>query len=410
MSHEKFDVIVVGAGPAGSTTASLLAQRGLEVLLLDKSDFPRDKTCGDALSPRALKVLQRMGLLTAVSQTANRISDLQVTGPDGASVTVAIPQQPGYPQYSFVIKRFALDHLLQQHAIEVGARFQGGFHIHQIGPAPDKVVVTGGPPGQRQRFQAQVVVLAVGANMGLLQKLNLLPNQPDVSLAARGYFEGIEAPNQRLQFRFDGIPLPGYGWIFPLANGQANIGAGFSQEAASSYTNPAEALEAFLAHPPIQLQLGGGRLVGSIKGYPLRTDFHRSPTHRGRLLLVGEAAGLVNPFTGEGIDYALESAELAAAALCETFEGRLGLKPSLVNYDRSLRQRFQETFVLTHWLRRIYMRPALLDPLIGACQRRPELGRRLVRIMLAYDSPRLALTPGFFLRVLWSAVRPNGVG
>ena len=400
------DVIVIGAGPAGSTTASLLAEHGLDVLLLDKSEFPRDKTCGDALSPRALKVLERLGLREPVENAGNKISDMLVSGPDGSSTTIPVPPQPGFPNYSVVIKRRMLDQLLQEQAVRSGAQFQGGFHVIRVERTANAAIIHGGNASHRHHLQTRAVVLAVGANMALLRSLDLLPTKPDVSLAARGYYDGIQDLDQKLQFRFDGIPLPGYGWVFPVTDHQANIGAGYSTNSIYTFNSPTEAVRSFITNTPIKGGLHTARLIEPIKGFPLRTDFHRSPTHRGRLVLVGEAAGLVNPFTGEGIDYALESAELAAAALASAFDENLNFISRLAAYDRALRQRFQETFTLTHWLRRLYMRPATIDPLIRACQRWPDLGQQLIRIMLAYESPRQALSPAFMVRVLWATLAP----
>jgi flavin-dependent dehydrogenase len=243
--------------------------------------------------------------------------------------------------------------------------------------------------------------------MSLLRKLDLLPDKPDLSVAARRYYKDLPSLDRNLHIRFDGIPLPGYGWIFPLSEHEANIGAGFMLGTRSKPASAPAALDAFLSHPPVKNQVASGHPISTTSGFPLRTDFHHAPTHRGRLLLVGEAAGLVNPFTGEGIDYALESGELAAAALVEGLNTNGPLQTYLKAYDQGLRQRFQETFVLTHLLRRIYMRPFLLDPLIRACRHWPQLGHQLVRVLLAYESPRSALGASTFLKILWAGLRPT---
>jgi flavin-dependent dehydrogenase len=292
-------------------------------------------------------------------------------------------------------------------ALAAGAEFQAGARVsnilHESGGVSVEVQTRHGSRG----FGAQAAVIAVGANMSLLRSLDLLPTKPVLSVAARRYYKDLPSLDRNIHIRFDGIPLPGYGWIFPLSEHEANVGAGFMLGTRSRPASAPAALDAFLRHPPVNHQIVNAHAISSTSGFPLRSDFHHAPTHRGRMLLVGEAAGLVNPFTGEGIDYALESGELAASALLKGLSGNGALQPHLKAYDQSLRHRFQETFVLTHWLRRIYMRPLLLDSLIRACRQWPQLGHHLIRVLLAYESPRSILTMGTFLRVLWAGLRPT---
>src|SRR5436305_4217050 len=141
-------------------------------------------------------------------------------------------------------------------------------------------------------------------------------------LCARAYFEGMAEVLDAAQCRFDGVPLPGYGWVFPLSNSSANIGVGFFRAGLTARWMPKTArtvFDSFIETPALQSILAGAQRVGPIKGYPLRIDFARSPTYAERILLVGEAAGLVNPVTGEGIDYALESGKMAAEHLMRMF-------------------------------------------------------------------------------------------
>jgi geranylgeranyl reductase family protein len=402
-----FDVVVVGAGPGGSATAASLAQQGLSTLLLDKSEFPRDKTCGDALSPRALQALQVLGLRAQVEASGYRLDSLKVTGPEGEHATIPIPSEDGFPRFSLTLKRYQLDRLIAERAVQRGAKLVGGFHVDRVETEAQIVTVSGHSHHDRASYRARAVVLAVGANLALLKRLHLLPANPDLSLAARAYFSGITDLDPSLSIRFDGLPLPGYGWIFPLSKHEANIGAGISLAHSSNFTSSQQAMDHFLEHRSIRRQLLGSQQLTKASGFPLRMDFHRSPSFRDRVLLVGEAAGLVNPFTGEGVDYALESARLAASALIAAFSDEVDLNQCLREYDRSLRRRFQQVFVLTHWLRRLYMRPGWMDPLLRACRRWPDLGTTLLRILLAYESPSQALLPNVMLKVLWAKVNPS---
>jgi len=398
------DVAVVGAGPGGSSTASWLAEAGLDVILLDKAEFPRDKTCGDAISPRAVHVLDRLGLMKEVQGSGYRVSGITAISPRGDRARMAFPGQPPFGSCAYVIRRYDLDRLIQRKAVQSGAHFRGGFRAGDITTTPQGVVVHGNDQRDDDSIRARLVVVAVGANLPLLRRAGLLPESVEFSFAARVYYRGLTELDDTIHLRFDGVPLPGYGWIFPLSEDSANVGAGYYRRTADTPSTASAALRDFLAHPAIQPQFQRAEQLGPVKGFPLRTDFHRSPTFGPRTLLVGEAAGLVNPFTGEGIDYALESGELAARAILGAFaEGRFG-PHQLQSYDQALRRRFQHTFVYTHLLRRAYMNERLLTPLIRAADRWPNVAKRLIRILSAYDSPLTAFSPVMLARVLASGV------
>lgn len=396
------DVIVVGAGPAGSATAAYLARGGLDVLFVDKHAFPRDKTCGDAISPRAVHVLEDLNMMDRVRTVARRIEAMGATGPKGATLLTAIPPEPPFPKTAYVIRRYDLDDIIRRGAVDAGAEFAGEMHVRGLEEKKGHYLLGAESRAEEIELKARVVVLAVGASVPLLRSAGLLPHQLDIALAARAYYRGLPPLDRAIQVRFDGVPLPGYGWLFPLAESVANIGAGFYRRTSKTPRTAAATLHRFLEHPPMQRLLADAEQISPVKGYPLRTDFHRSPTFGPRLLLTGEACGLVNPFTGEGIDYALESGQLAAQTILHCFkEGEFG-RSALARYDHALRARFQQVFVLTHLLRRIYMNQLILEPLLRAARSWPDLAVRLVRIFLAYDSPRTALSPTVALRVLRS--------
>jgi geranylgeranyl reductase family protein len=391
---DSYDVIVVGAGPGGSATALELARQGRRVLLLDKHEFPRDKTCGDGLSPEAIRILGRLGLPDLAPAHGYRIDAMSVTSPGGTTFHSAIDHddEPG-----FVVPRIALDDALRAAAIEAGADFRSQVRVAAI--EEQNGVVVGSERGADRRWRGEAMVLAVGANMALLKSLQLLPSRPSVGNAARRYIAGLPCQPHVIQFRFDGVPLPGYGWIFPTSSTSANVGVGlFEHMTLSSY----ELLERFLNSPAIREELGGEGEYSPTKAYPLRLDFHRSPLRRGRVLLVGEAAGLVNPFSGEGIDYALESGMVAAECLGRNLETGDWSERTLSRYERRLRRRFQRAFELTLWLRRVYMSRALLNALCRACVRWPDLPQLFVDVLQTRQTPLRAFTPRVMLRVLRS--------
>ncbi len=396
-----YDVAVIGAGPAGAATAAFLAHRGIQVLLLDKARFPRDKTCGDAISPRAIHFLRLLGMEHRLQDAAFRIQSVAVTSPRGHQVTIPISHHPDYPSYAYVLPRLNLDQLILDRAISAGAEFKPGMHVRDIDSNEDgRLSLSCEGRGGIDRPHARLAVVATGAHIPLLRQLGLLPRRMQFSYAARAYFTGVQDLGDAIHIHFDGMPLPGYGWLFPLAGGGANIGAGFYRRSRRTPSTAREATERFLNHDSIRRHLRSAQQTGPIKGFPIRMDFHRTPIAGRRILLVGESAGLVNPFTGEGIDYALETAHIAAQQIYVTFQKGGDPGTAVPGFERAMRARFQHNFRATHLLRAIYLNPMLLDPLVRACRRWPEVGKMLVDIMMEYRDPFEALRPGIALRVL----------
>ncbi len=395
-----YDVIVVGAGPGGSAAAGRLARQGAKALLLDKQQFPRDKTCGDALSPTGVRICRELGIGSVLERHGQPAHELVFVAPDGRIVQTDIPQEPGAAEPARVIPRLVLDDQLRQAAVDAGADFHGRFWVRDVQQHADRVEVVGEADGRVLRRRGRVAVLAVGANLKLLRTLGLMRGGRGFSVAARAYFEGVPHGSDQLRFHFDGVPLPGYGWVFPTVGGGANVGVGLFGRASRAPVTAAVALRDFLAHPPLRSFLGEAVQVSPMKGFPLRNDFHRSRLVRGHLLLVGESAGLVNPFTGEGIDYALESGVLASQTLGRFLSGELAAGSALRRYELAMRARFQRYFQLTTLMRSVYMNRPALNALGRACIRWPELLKLLVEVQLGRQQPWRAFTPRVALWML----------
>lgn len=386
--QREHDVVIVGAGPGGSATAFYLAQHGLDVLLLDKFDFPRDKTCGDGMTPRALHVLAEMGILKELEAVGQRLNRLEIFAPWGHAVGAALPQIGDWPDYTLVVPRFVLDDVIRRRALAAGASFQGQVHVTQIERSDTGVVVRAERRGQTQSFRGRMAVIATGASPKLLLTTGILKHTPALMVAARAYFEDMAAPDT-MHLRFDGVPLPGYGWVFPLSATSANIGAGFFRTPWAARwmpDTPKIAFDRFIQIPPLKAMLKGARQVGPVKGYPLRVDFASAPTYGDQMLLVGEAAGLVNPLTGEGIDYALESGRLAAGHLLAMFESGDFSPARHAEYDQRLRARFQRLFVFCNRVRAVCLNPPLLNLLVTAAGLRPRLKMRLIHAVLGLSA------------------------
>ena len=399
-----FDICIVGAGPAGSTAAYLLARQGFSVALVDRARFPRDKTCGDGITPRGARVLKRIDALELVSSRsyACRGVDVRGHGVDGRAIEFTMRFDRGVdgePGDLLVLPRFALDALMLRHAMSAGPTlFEATKVVDVESHETHARVIT----DSNLVIDAAMVLLATGAESQLLRGCGLLDKKPPLEHAARAYFENVEGLTDRVVLFFDGVDLPGYGWIFPTSPTSANIGCGvFAQGGAETNAKDGAAerprpipqsqrLEQLLAtHPMLTRMLANATRSGPIRAYPLRTDFRREFAGRGRVLVLGEAAGLVNPVTGEGIDYALESAEFAAGAIAAHWTANKSstVRPSMEtarahriteDYRARLSKRFTKRFALYRAAQRLALSPARMPAVLTQVARAPALQRLVI--------------------------------
>jgi flavin-dependent dehydrogenase len=252
--------------------------------------------------------------------------------------------------------------------------------------------------GKQETAQARIAVIATGANTRLLMHAGILKQQPKVMVASRAYFENVAGLSDIWTLRFDDVPMPGYGWVFPAGNGLANIGVGYFKEGRDA--SAAQPFKQFMASKAVREMLIHAKQVGPVKGYPLRDDFLVSPTYGDGTLLVGEAAGLVNPLTGEGIDYALESGRIAAQRIAGMFDAGDFSQAQFAAYDAELRQHFGSLFEFCIKVRELCLRPFVLNTLVSVANRRDDLRRRLVSVVLGGAPVQGRLTFGRVVKAL----------
>jgi geranylgeranyl reductase family protein len=400
---EIYDVVIVGAGPSGSTTAYYLAKEGFNVLLLDKFIFPRDKTCGDGLTPRALHILDDMGILDAVNQVGQRSNKLELISPKGHIASSFLPKKENLCDYLLVLPRLILDNIILERAMASGAHFQAPVRVTGIEHDGTTVLVKGEQRAKTITFRARMVIHATGANTKLLLTTRLLKKMPPTVLTARTYYEGITSTIDAVQCRFDNVPLPGYGWIFPVSATSANVGIGLFRAGLASRWMPKTgrgAFDTFIQSPPLQKLLAGARQSGPIKGFPIRVDFARSPTFGERTMIIGEAAGLVNPVTGEGIDYGMESGKMAAGHLSHMFASGDFSIEQLAAFDKLLRQRYQRLYVLCDRLRLLYLNPLFVNQVVRAVSRSEELMNIFLNIAIENQNTYQGLAPTTIAKVI----------
>jgi menaquinone-9 beta-reductase len=400
---EIYDVVIVGAGPSGSTTAYYLAKEGFNVLPVDKFNFPRDKTCGDGLTPRALHILNDMGLLDTLHKVGYRTNKLELISPKGNAASAPLPKTGDMCDYLLIVPRLILDNIILERALTGGASFQAPVRVTGIEQENNVMLVKGKQRAKAITFRARMVIHATGANTKLLLTTGFLKKIPQMILAARTYFDGITSTLDAVQCRLDNVPLPGYAWIFPVSNTSVNVGIGLFREGLASRWMPKTAhaaFDTFIQSPPLQSLLDEARQTSPVKGFPIRVDFARSPTFGERTMIVGEAAGLVNPITGEGIDYGMESGKMAAKHLTHMFSiGDFSLK-QLATFDKQLRQRYQRLFVLCDRLRLLYLNPFFVNYVVRAIARNEELMKLFMNIAIENQNMYRGLAPSTIAKVI----------
>ncbi|WP_336248975.1 geranylgeranyl reductase family protein [Stomatohabitans albus] len=320
------DVVVVGGGPGGSATAAMLAKHGHHVILIEKERYPRDKTCGDGLTPRAVVALQQLGLYEEAAGEVDGFAiqkGLRIYGGDMVW-NLPWPETDRFPSYSLTSRREILDYRLAEYAQECGATIWSETKVTEPVFGADPGHCTGvmfqSPNGAGQ-VRANYVVAADGGSSRIAVKLGLPRDQArPMGTAVRAYYKSPRASMQymesHLEMRAGDELLPGYGWIFPLDHGLVNVGWGLiSTSPQYQKVNYRQLLDAWVNNMPESWEISTETQVGRAKSSPLPMAHNRHPHLYRGVLLVGDAGGMVSPFNGEGISYALEAGYMAAEAI-----------------------------------------------------------------------------------------------
>lgn len=336
------DVIVIGAGPAGSAMATLLAQEGYSVLLLEKGVFPRDKVCGDFVSPKGLFHLKKLGCYEEIASrgfTPIRRTSVYLNG--NKLYEGSLPHLRGYTSFAHAIPRNDLDEILFRRAQEAGAVTVEGCQVVGINHTPTSVFVEAKKAGRSQRFAGRVIVGADGANSVVARFADLMMNDARyVFPSIRGYCRGLTFEEAILFVDEDFFP--GFGWIFPVRGDLSNVGVGMVKETLGKYRiSVKDFFKRFETFIQSMANKSGKTVeISSAKGWPIKSYGGARRNFFERGLLIGEAACFVDPVSGEGIPLALESAELGFETLKLAFDRGDFSANTLADYERRWKERW----------------------------------------------------------------------
>lgn len=370
-----YDVIVVGGGPAGATIAWSLARRGVRVAVVERAIFPREKVCGDFVEPAGLRILESMGLREALQVSSPLpITSTRIYFGPRLGFRGAIPYgqtEHGLPRHGFLVPRHILDHRLLEHARSASARVYEGCAAQQIRREDGRIHVDLRGGETEFSLTSRLIVGADGAESLVARTFNReMSDRSHISIAQRAYVDGLSVKEGEATVWFDEDIVPGYGWMFPMPAGRANVGVGILSETCHRHGHSVP--KAFAAtierlkirHPGCaRIKLVSKPIGGVVKMYG-----GVGANHFDGGVLIGDAGSFADPMTGEGITQGMESALIASSTLLKALElGRFDA-PFLASFEREFRSYFDPgmqflafcAVAMRNWhFREFWMRSAL---------------------------------------------------
>ena len=404
-----YDLIIVGGGPAGATAALYAGRQGLKALLLEKERFPRDKVCGDALSGKAVTILRELGLLEKVRGLPGAfIRTITFGSPDHTEAHIDLGRSSRQDFLTgFVIRRQVFDHFLFEEARRVVDACVEGFAVRDLVVEDGRVCGVRGRQAGRDGevvYRGRVVLGADGFGSIVARRAGLYRHEPGHWVVAlRCYYQNVGGLTDRIELHFIDEALPGYFWIFPLENGCANVGIGMRHDYLKRRgVDLKAALQEAIQSPHFRGRFAGAKALEEPVGWNLPLGSKRRKISGDGFMLLGDAAGLIDPFTGEGIGNAMYSARLAVETAREARAAGDFSEAFLSGYEGRVWGALGEELMVSFQMQRLGRLRFLLNFVIRKAARNQEVSD-LICGMIANEVPKQRLmNPLFYLRLMFA--------
>jgi geranylgeranyl reductase family protein len=407
LSEKRFDVLIIGAGPAGAAAAIELGRSGLAVAVLDKAKFPRDKTCGDALSVDVVNQLSMLApdLATSFQKFERKVPSYGVTIYSPGHHRVDIPfVYKGAKTAGYICTRLDFDNLLFEHLKNFpNVQVFENCKVEIVETQYEKIVVR----SSMGIFNGKMLIGADGAHSIVARKMALHKTEKEHNSAGlRIYYEGVKAFHSEnfIELYFFREILPGYLWIFPLPDNKANVGIGMlSSEVSRKNVDLKKILQHFLTTDQrFKERFQNAKPLETVKGYNLPLGSKKRNLSGDHFLLTGDAAALIDPFSGEGIANAIRSGRVAAAHTLKCFQHSDFSKAFNLQYDEEIYRRMWKELKLSRTLQRLCRYPSIFNFIVKKANRNKEVHQLLVDALAHTDKKKKLLEPGFYYRLLFN--------
>jgi menaquinone-9 beta-reductase len=412
--HYTTDILIAGAGPGGASTAVFLAKEKIKHLIIDKAVFPRDKVCGDAMSGKSVGMLKRMTAdwqqqFLSDKNKAVVCSGIQFIAPDNTCLDIPFQlnnNEEGDPP-GFVSRRIDFDHSLTSLIDPKFATFLTNTLLEDIETTDEGLIVTIQQDGEQKKIFTKMIVGAEGRSSIVAKKLAHHAMEPaHYSAGIRAYYQHVSGlhHNNFIELHFLKELQPGYLWIFPLANGTANVGVGMLSKSVSAKKINLKQLmqDAIQSHPNIKDRFINAKIEGSIEGWGLPLGSKKRALSGNRFLLTGDAGSLIDPFTGEGIGNAMVSGLVASRIIKKALDANDFSAAFLQQYDTELYKKLWTELKLSHYLQLLSSKPRLFNFVVGKASRSKELRETISCMFENVDIRKKFMNPLFYLRILFN--------
>ncbi len=399
--ENEYDAIVVGAGPSGSSCACLLACSGAKVLLIDKQQFPRDKVCGDAIGGKAQNVLEKLGLLQEIGKKGFlRSSGLVFSSPSGKEAEIQLKEGPGR---GFVCKRAEFDTILFSHAKQMCDVLEKCTVIDLLLKNGKVCGVKAVKEGKEAEYLAKVIIGADGVSSVVAAKTGCLKLDPKHTCSAlRGYYTRVKGLRKNIEVHFLPECMPGYFWIFPLSENEANVGVGMLvSDIMEKKLNLQKVFDNCIKSKRIAARFVGA-VPGKVSGWSIPLASAKRKCAGNGFVLLGDAASLVDPFSGEGMGNGMKSAAIAAKVLGDALKRGEITEQDCLSYEKMLWEEIGDDVKSSYNMQKLGKNSFLLDFVIGKAEKSKQV-REEIGAMIT-DSAQKSKTsdPMFYLRMLFA--------